>query len=115
MDVWAISILNVRKLLGDELLAQLCDISVVSLRRYSSGSRETPDAVAQRLHLVALILGDLRGAYNDYGIRRWFQRSRPQLEDRSPMEALSGPWVIDSPPVVAVRTLARALSGLPVP
>jgi hypothetical protein len=102
-----------RHTLGDELLARLCRISEVSLRRYASGARPTPDIVAQRLHTLALIIADLRGAYNDYGIRRWFQRPRVQLGGKTPETFPSAEWTPDEPEVGALRDLARALTGSP--
>ena len=44
------------------------------------GHRPTPDVVAARLHVLAMVCADLRAGYNDYGIRRWFVRPRPSLE-----------------------------------
>ena len=74
-----------REVLGDDLLATLVGgISASSLRRYAAGSRETPDDVAWRLHLIARIVSSLRGSYNEYGIRRWFERPRTQLEGATP-------------------------------
>jgi hypothetical protein len=102
-----------RDALGDRLLVELCGISEVSLRRYAAGSRKTPDVVAQRLHALALIVADLRGAYNDYGIRRWFQRPRPQLEGRSPEKFLPRDWNPDSPELFDLRKLARSISSSP--
>lgn len=49
------------RVLEVEQLASLLGISVTSQRRYASGERETPDAVAARLHHLALIVGDLAG------------------------------------------------------
>ncbi len=76
----------VREVLGDDdLLSVLVGgISPSSLRRYASGERETPDEVAWRLHLIARIISSLRGSYNDYGIRRWFQRPRSMLGGKTP-------------------------------
>ncbi len=102
-----------RVILGDVLLAELSGISEVSLRRYAAGVRSTPDAVAQRLHTLALIVADLRGAYNDYGIRRWFTRPRAQLGGHSPKELLASGWTPESPGVRQLRELAEALTGSP--
>ena len=52
----------VSRVLDPDLLAPLLGISVSSLRRYLSGERDADD-VAARLHHVALIVGDLAGAY----------------------------------------------------
>jgi hypothetical protein len=74
-----------RELLGDDLLAILVGgISPSSLRRYAGGERDTPDEVAWRLHVIARILSALRGSYNTYGIRRWFERPRTQLAGATP-------------------------------
>lgn len=102
-----------RAILGDVLLAQLCGISEVSLRRYAAGARTTPDLAAQRLHALALIVAVLRGAYNDYGIRRWFQRPRAQLGGHSPADLLGADWTPDTPEVRQLRELAAALTGSP--
>ena len=72
-----------RETLGDTLLAALVGISDASLRRYASGQRETPQKVAERLHWLALVVGDLAGSYNAFGIRRWFERPRQQLRQRA--------------------------------
>lgn len=103
----------VRATLGDALLAHLCHISEASLHRYASGARSTPDAVAHRLHSLALIIADLRGAYNDYGVRRWFQRPRAQLGGHTPEDLLLAGWTPDSPEVTSLRQLAGALAGSP--
>lgn len=102
-----------RAILGDALLAWLCGISGVSLRRYAAGARPTPDSVAQRLHVLALIVSDLRGAYNEYGIRRWFQRPRAQRGGRAPEDLLGHGWTPNSPQVRQLRELAEALTGSP--
>jgi len=102
-----------RTTLGDKMLARLCGISEVSLRRYASNLRPTPDLVAQRLHTLALIVADLRGAYNDYGIRRWFQRPRAQLGGRAPEDLLQAGWTPDRPEVKQLRELAEGLTSSP--
>lgn len=58
--------------LGEDLLSRLVGVSASSVRRYSSGARPTPQEVAARLHVLALVVADLAGGYNDYGVRRWF-------------------------------------------
>jgi len=102
-----------RGTLGDEMVARLCEISEVSLRRYAAGTRTTPDPIAQRLHILALIVADLRGAYNDYGVRRWFQRPRPQLGGRCPEAFLPRLWTPDHPQVGVLRKLAASIGGSP--
>jgi len=95
-----------------EDLARLVDISVSSLKRYQSGERETPDGAAARLHFLALVVGDLAGSYNDVGIRRWFERKRTQLDNRSPASLLKRDWDPDDDGPQRVRELARSLVTL---
>ncbi len=92
-------------------LAQLLDVAPASIRRYRTGKRETPDLVAARLHFLAGLVGDLAGAYNDFGIRRWFERPRPQLDDHTPAQWLSPGWDPNDEGPQRVRTLAAALAG----
>lgn len=103
-----------RRVLGVDLLARLLCISTVSLRRYLSGARRTPDDVAVRLHALALIVGDLAGAYNDAGIRRWFARPRTVLANRAPADVLTAGWQPDDAGPGQVRGLANALTASPV-
>jgi hypothetical protein len=100
-----------RDVLGDELLAEMLDVSESSLRRYSAGTRPTPDAVAWRLHAIGRITSALAGSYNDYGIRRWFGRPREQLGGASPLELLAGDWSPDDVEAKQVTDLADALLG----
>ncbi|MGN6689227.1 MAG: hypothetical protein ACTHK1_17065 [Actinomycetales bacterium] len=100
---------TVSAVLGDDLLSRLLGISGTSLRRYGSGQRHTPDAVAARLHFLALVVADLEGAYNDAGIRGWFERRRPQLQGQTPRDLLIGEWHPDDEGPVVVRSLASAL------
>jgi hypothetical protein len=98
-----------RHLLGDELLGLLVNVSQSSLGRYASGTRPTPDLVAGRLHVVAMVCADLRGAYNDYGMRRWFVRPRPSLEGGSIVELLGTAWDPDGVAATKVRELAASV------
>ena len=100
-----------RRVLGVDLLARLLCISTVSLRRYLSGVRGTPDDVAVRLHALALVVGDLAGAYNDAGIRHWFVRPRTALGNRPPADVLTTGWQPDDSGPRQVRGLARALTA----
>lgn len=99
--------------LGVDLLGRLLGISPSSLRRYHAGTRPTPDDIAMRLHFLALVTGDLAGAYNDIGIRRWFERKRAALSNRSPVDILVKDWNPDDPGPLQVRQLARSLTSSP--
>ena len=63
---------------------QVGDNSDSLIRKAGIGDRETPDIVAARVHVLALVVGDLAGAYNDLGIRRWFHRKRTVLHGDTP-------------------------------
>lgn len=102
---------SLERLFGVESLASLLGVSPASVRRYLAGSRETPDGIAVRLHFLATVVGDLAGAYNEIGIRRWFERSRALLDDRKPADLLRGEWDPESPQVQRVREIARSLGA----
>ena len=105
---------EIRELLGifdPDALGALVGASASSLRRYALGARATPADVAARIHWLAKVVGDLRGAYNDAGVKRWFERRRAQLDDRPPRALLLGAWDPEDDGPRAVRALARALSG----
>jgi len=101
------------RILERERLAALLGISLSSAQRYERGARRTPDDIAARLHFLALVVGDVAGAYNGIGIRRWFDRPRSALDGRSPAELLRGEWQPDDPGPSRVRELARALVDSP--
>ena len=100
-------------LFGAERLAELLGVSVASLRRYAKDERPTPDLVAARLHLLARIVAELRGAYSEVGVRRWFERSRAKLRRRAPDDLLRGAWDPDGADAERVLALARALTASP--
>lgn len=102
----------VRSVLGAELLSHLLNVSETSVRRYERGERSTPDDVAFRLHSLALIVADLSGGYNEFGIRRWFGRERSALEGRAPIDVLHKDWNPDDPGPTSVRDLAARLTGM---
>lgn len=100
-------------LFGRDRLAALLGISPASVLRYGKHERRTPDEVAARLHFLALVVGDLAGAYNEIGIRRWFERPRTALEGRSPADLLRGEWRPEEAGPASVRRLARSLVASP--
>ena len=100
-------------LFGVEDLARLVSISPASLRRYASRSRRTPDVVAARLHFLARVVAELKGAYNDIGVRRWFGRKRTVLRGKSPAQVLQGDWSPEDRTPQRVLDLARSLASSP--
>lgn len=105
-------IAELARVFGWDELSAIVDASPVSLRRYASGQRDTPDNVAHQVHWLAKVIGDLRGAYNDAGIRRWFSRTRVQLGQRAPRQLLvGGRWRPEHERVMRIRGLAQTLAG----
>jgi hypothetical protein len=100
-----------RELLGDELLSRLLRVSGSSLRRYAAEERRTPDDTAWRLHLIARLLSALLGSYNDYGIRRWFERSRSALGGATPRAVLELAESEDDGQLQSLVALADGLMG----
>jgi len=100
-----------RAVLGDDTLGTLLGVAPASLRRYAAAERTTPQAVAERLHWLAIVVSDLAGSYNDFGMRRWFERPRTQLGGKSPRALLGSQWTPDSKAARQVRALAAVLSG----
>ena len=105
---------TLQHVLGLDLLARLLGVSESSARRYLSGARSTPDTVAARLHFLAFVVGDLVGAYNDIGVRRWFDRPRRRLDGSTPARTLGERWSPEEESPRRVRELARALRSSPV-
>ncbi len=101
-----------RKLFGDEELEALLGTSRQSIVRYAKGERSTPDDIADRLHWLTMMVSDLAGAYNEFGIRRWFHRPRSALDGRNPLQSLGKTWSSDSESAKKVRALAVALSDI---
>jgi hypothetical protein len=99
--------------LGLELLSHMLGISLTSIRRYKAAARSTPDDVAERVHWLSLIVGDLSGAYNEIGIRQWFGRKRAQLDGSTPLDVLKGRWKPTQAGPRRVQDLARALAASP--
>jgi hypothetical protein len=97
-------------MLGYGRLEQLTGASEASLRRYAAEARATPDVIARRLHLIAEIVAIVRGSFNEFGVRRWFERPHPSLGGRAPVEVL-GPG-FDPDGDGAQATLAAATTLL---
>ena len=100
-----------REVFGDEMLGELLELSSSSLKRYAAGQRTTPPPVVARLHWLAMLVADLAGAYNNFGIQRWFARPRAQLGGVSPRALLGEQWQVDDEPAQRLSQLASALSG----
>ncbi|MHB1582794.1 MAG: hypothetical protein ACYCU7_00395 [Acidimicrobiales bacterium] len=95
-------------LFGNDRLARLVGVGASTMRRYVARERPVSDEVAQRVHLVTRIVGELAGSFNERGIRKWFERPRRQLDGRSPEEVLRAAWESDgeaaAEPVLALAS-----------
>lgn len=98
-------------ILGPAALHALVGTSEGSLRRYAAASRETPDVVAGRLHYLALLVAILRGSFNEFGIRRWFERPHPSLGGVAPATRLAGDFDPDARDAGDVLRAATGLLG----
>ena len=105
---------SLRTVLEVELLARLLGISHTSVHRYISNRRITPDRIADCLHMLASVVGDLAGAFNDIGVRRWFDRPRAHLNSKTPAQELGVKWTPEDEGPRRVRELARSLVLPPI-
>lgn len=103
-------IANLVPILGYEGLQGLVDASEASLRRYAAEARSTPDDIARRVHFLATLVAILRGSFNEFGIRRWFEREHPALAGRAPAAVLGSGFEPDH--AVGDRVLRAALALL---
>jgi hypothetical protein len=93
------------------LLARLVGVSPVTVGRWVRGERALGELHAARVHLLSAVVADLRTAYNERGVRRWFLRPRAQLGGLSPVETLGKGWDPDGPEATRVRELAAWLTS----
>lgn len=103
------------KYFDNEQLTELLQISPSSVQRYARGERNPPEPVVDRIHWLALVVGYLTGTYNEFGVRRWFERPRTALDGKGPKDALLADkaWTSESDGARQVEQLARALIGMP--
>ena len=100
-----------RKVLGIDLLARLTGMSEGAVRFYPGARREKrDDPVVERLHFLALLVGELAGSYTDVGVRRWFDRPRKALAGKTPAQTLGHEWSPDDEGPIRIRELADSLS-----
>jgi hypothetical protein len=57
-------------------VGQLAGSSESALRRYAAEVRQVPHPVARRIHFLVTLAAILHSSFNEFGIRRWFERSR---------------------------------------
>ena len=101
---------KLRESFPDDMLSKILAISEQSVRRYATQERATPDEVASRLHWLALVVGDLHGAYNSDGVRKWFIRPRKSFGNSTPLSMLAGTiWTPTDKDPVKIRSFAHFL------
>jgi hypothetical protein len=79
------------------------------LQRYQNGDRQVPDAVAERAHFLTSVVAALEGTYNEFGVRRWFERPRSVFDGRTARQLLSGNWSPDDESAGRVLAAAESL------
>lgn len=108
----AAELTKLNSILGHELLAQMLEISAASLQRYQSGDREAPDVVADRAHFLTAVIAALEGTYNEFGIRRWFERPRSVFGGRTARQLLAARWTSGGDAARRVLSAAESLQHL---
>lgn len=98
--------------LGYELLAGLLEISAVSVQRYQSGERQVPDTIAERAHFLTSVISALEGIYNEFGVRRWFERPRSVFNGQTARQLLAQGWTPNNEPARRVLAAAESLQEL---
>jgi hypothetical protein len=98
--------------LGHELLASLLEISAASLQRYESGERQAPDAIAERAHFLTAVISALEGIYNEFGVRRWFERPRTVFDGQTARHLLGQGWQPSDASARRVLAAAESLQNL---
>jgi hypothetical protein len=91
--------------LGATTVAALVGVRAESVAELLAGQR-TDDPALARATWLAGVVHQLRGAYTDTGIARWFDRPRLALGHRSPRHALTGAWTPEDDGPVRVLALA---------
>jgi hypothetical protein len=103
---------KLNSILGHELLTGMLDISAASLQRYQNGDRDVPDAVAERAHFLTSVIAALEGTYNEFGVRRWFERPRSVFNGRTARQFLSRGWIPSDDSARRVLGAAESLQAL---
>jgi hypothetical protein len=98
--------------LGHEWVAALLEISAASLQRYQNGDRQVPDAIAERAHFLTSVTSALEGIYNEFGVRRWFERSRSAFDGQTARQLLGQGWAPNDEAARRVLAAAESLTEL---
>lgn len=98
--------------LGHELLAGLLEISAASMQRYQNGERQVPDAIAERAHFLTAVISALEGLYNEFGVRRWFERPRSVFDGKTARQLLVSGWTPADEAAQRILAAAESLQEL---
>ena len=111
-SVSAAELAKLRSILGHELLVEMLEISPASLQRYQNGDREALDAIAEKAHFLTSVIAALEGTYNEFGVRRWFDRPRSIFNGRTARQLLSRRWTPSDESCRRVLAAAESLQEL---
>lgn len=76
-------------LLGAKLIAHLCSVNVSTISRWRTGKVTPPVDSERRLRETYQIARLLLQGDADHTVRAWFIGLNPQLDDESPIEAIT--------------------------
>ena|SRR3989344_5106586 len=102
------------EILGLPLLSGLTGIGGVKLVHGMFGKPPIPWAKVEtkRLRFLQKLVKQLKGSYNIQGIRQWFRRNRPQLENKRPGDFLYKiNWYPEDPNIQKLLELAKSVEG----
>lgn len=72
-------------------VGQLSELTNMSVRQLQRRRRDGGGFSSPRLQLVARLVAILRHAWTDRGVHAWFERPRPELDGKSPVDLLDEP------------------------
>ncbi len=104
-------LLDLHEVLGEELLVKTLNIKKEELKKLLDDPNQIPSPVEDKMNLLIAIVRNLKGSYNHYGIRQWFQRERIQLKGKRPLDLLSGDWWPRDADVLQVLELSSSLKN----
>lgn len=105
-------ITSLHNVLGEELLSALLLIPTSEVLALIRGREQATTSTVARVVYLSKVLEYLSGTYNTFGVQRWFERPRGQLDGRSPHEHLlsATDWDPEDTASKEVSELARASS-----
>ena len=81
-------------------------------KRYQSGERDVPDVVAERAHFLTSVISALEGIYNEFGVRRWFERPRSVFNGKTARQLLGRDWTSGGESARRILSAAESLQDL---